>query len=513
MNIDQVPPAQGACWWDLCAILLVTLLGFALRILFTNGPLGGDDTNYFAAANAILSEGQIDSLHHHFGRLVLLILVGFPGAALDNFYVSCFVNILWSVAADAAAVVVAWRLLGSRTALFCAIVLMLNGLTMSYAGTILPEPLVTLFTFLATWAFQRSIDAGQGRGAPMAIAAGVLAGLAYSVKDTGILVAPLLLLYLAVLYLTKRPLRDLVAIAAACTSGFVLTALLESFALWLLTGDFAYRYHAIAATHNSVLPPAQGLVDFVRRGWWNFSIVLEEPLALGVPVFASIAAWCFCLVRRPAVRIFAFVGLGLALYSIFGTSSFTRLMNLPFQERYATLLFPFGAICLAACFASLLGRPRTGTAATTLIVAGSLWAGLAVASPRAGTLYFTENLRNAVLAIDSIPSGQVAAPAFLCTQLKRVGPARTRERLTCVPQGATLVPEGLEILLLPTQGRMADRVALSSSRRLLDDAGWIRYSVHEAGQKNIDRLFGIGEVRSSTGVVVYVRGSKRVSFR
>jgi len=511
MSTDQVPPTQGVCQRDLCAILLVTLLGFALRILFTNGPLGGDDTNYFAAASEILERGYIDSLHHHFGRLVLLLLVGIPGAALDSFYVSCLVNILWSMAADLAAVLLAWRLLGSRAALFCAIVLLLNGLTMSYSGTILPEPLVTLFAFLATWAFQGAIDGGQGKVVSMAFAAGVLAGLAYSVKDTGILVAPLLLLYLAVFYLRRRPFRVLFTIGAACVAGFVLAALLESLTLWLLTGDFAYRYHAISQTHNSVLPPALDFVDFVRRGWWNFSMVLDQPLALGLPILTFFGAWCFCLFRRPALRIFAFVGLGLVLYSLFGTSSFTRLMNLPFQERYATLFFPFGAICLAACVASLLGRPRTGTAATALIVAGSLWAGLAVASPRAGTLYFTENLRNAVLAIDSVPEGQVAAPEFLCTQLRRVGPVRMKKRLECLPHEATLVPEGLEILVLPTHGLMADLDQFSGSERLLDGAGWVRHSVHEAGQRNIDRLLGIGERRATTGVVIYVRRNVAVS--
>lgn len=490
---------------DLYAMLIVAVLGLTLRILFCNGPLGGDDTNYFAAANEILSEGRINTLHHHFGRLVLLILVGFPGVLLNDFYASCITNILWSIAADAVAVVLTYRLFGSRAALFCAIVLLLNGLVLSYAGTLLPEPLVTLFAFLATWAFQRAIDAQRGKVALPAIAAGILGGLAYSVKDTGILVVPLLLLYLVVFHLRQRSLRSLFPIAAFCVSGFVLAVVLEACALWLLTGDFAYRYHAISQTHNSVLEPAQGIVDFVRRGWWNLAIVLDEPLALGVPAVAFLAAWGFCLFRRPTVRIFAFVGLGLAVYSLFGTSSFSRLVNLPFQERYATLFLPFGAICLAAWVVNLLERPRAGSFATALIFVGSLSAGLAVASPRAGTLYFTETLRNAVLAIDTIPEGQVAAPEFLCTQIRRVGPARMRERLECLPPDTVRVPERVGILVLPAGGRMVDLDEFSRNDSLLRDGGWVRHSVHKASQKNVDRLLEFGATLGSTGAILYVR--------
>jgi 4-amino-4-deoxy-L-arabinose transferase-like glycosyltransferase len=467
--------------------------------------LGGDDTNYYAAAGEILSEGQIAGLHHHSGRLVLLILVGFPGVLLDDFYASCITNILWSVAADATAVLVAYRLMGSRAALLCAIVLLLNGLVLSYAGTLLPEPLVTLFTFLATWAFQKAIDADRGEGLRFAIAAGDFAGLAYSVKDTGILVVPLLLLYLAVFQVKRTPIRHLVPIAVSCVMGFVLIVLLECCALWLLTGDFAYRYHAIAATHNSVLEPATGIADFLRRGWWNLAMVLDEPLAMGVPAVAFAVAWGYCLVRRPDVRIFAFVGLGLALYSLFGTSSLTRLVNLPFQERYATLLLPFGAVCLAALAANFLSRPRTGAVATVLIFAASLWAGIVVASPRAGTLYFAETLRNAVVAIDSLPDGQVAAPEFLCKQIHRVGPARMRVRLVCLPRDAIRVPDDIGILVLPTEGRMADLDEFSGNDDLLREGGWTRHSIFKASQENVDRLLEFGESQGRTGAVIYVR--------
>lgn len=505
MTTSREMAPRGDSQRDLYAILTVAVLGFVLRILFCNGPLGGDDTNYFAAAREILFEGQISTLHHHAGRLVLLILVGFPGVILDDFYASCITNILWSIVADAAAVVLTYRLFGSRAALLCAILLLLNGLVLSYSGTLLPEPLITLFAFLATWAFQKAIDAEGGKGTLPAIGAGIFCGLAYSVKDTGILLVPLLLAYLAVFYLRHRPLRSLFPIAAYCVLGFALVVLLECFALWLLSGDFAYRYHAISQTHNSVLPPAQGVVDFLRRGWWNFAMVLDEPLAMGVPAVAFFAAWSFCLFRRPAVRVFAFVGLGLALYSFFGTSSFSRLMNLPFQERYATLFFPFGAICLAACAASFLNRPRTGAIATALILVGSLWTGLSVGSSRAGTLYFTENLRNAVLAIDSIPEGRIAAPEFLCTQIKRVGPDRMAKRLECLPREATRVPENIGILLLPAEGRMAHLDKFSGDGSLLRDGGWILHSVHQASQKNVDRLFEFGETVGSAGAIIYVR--------
>jgi hypothetical protein len=58
---------------------------------------------------------------------------------------------------------------------------------------------------------------------------------------------------------------------------------------------------------------------------------------------------------------------------------------------------------------------------------------------------------------------------------------------------------------------MADLDQFSGSERLLDGAGWVRHSVHEAGQRNVDRLLGIGERRATTGVVIYVRRIVAVS--
>jgi len=65
MTTQRAMATAGDWQTDLYAILIVVVLGLMLRILFCNGPLGGDDTNYHAAANEILSEGQISTLHHH----------------------------------------------------------------------------------------------------------------------------------------------------------------------------------------------------------------------------------------------------------------------------------------------------------------------------------------------------------------------------------------------------------------------------------------------------------------
>src|SRR5690606_38174995 len=128
--------------------------------------------------------------HHHSSRLVLLLLAGLPGAMFNSMYAASIANILYSLVADVAVLFVAYATLGSRAALLCTILLLFNGLLMSYSGTLLPEPLLTLFSFLAVWLFRRGIDFEGSAGLRLAACAGALCGLAYSVKDTGILVAP-----------------------------------------------------------------------------------------------------------------------------------------------------------------------------------------------------------------------------------------------------------------------------------------------------------------------------------
>ena len=507
MTNDRVAGGSHTTQEDVFAILLVATLGLVLRILFCNGLLGGDDTNYLIASKQILFDHHLSTVHHHSSRLILLVLVGLPGALLGDIYASSLINIVYSLVTDLTVTAVVYSMLGSRAALLCAVVLMLNGVLMSYSGTLLPEPLLTLFAFLAVWTFQKAINEEGKAGLRLAACAGVLCGLSYSAKDTGILVGPLLVAYLTLFHLRQFGIQRVFLQSACCFAGFATTVLLECSALWLLSGDFAYKYHAISLTHNGQVEAANGLVDFIRRGWWNLSQVFQEPLALGVPAVAFLAAWISCLVRHSAVRIYAFVGLGLSIYLVFGTSSFTRLVNLPFQERYATLILPFGAICLAACTRALLTRERRGTYATALIAVVCLWAGLVVSAERAGTLYHTESLRNAVAAASSVPEehGRIATPAFLCLQLRSTTPAILADRLECLPKEALRVPDGLQALLLPSGGAMQSVDVISRSGKPPENEGWVLYSVHHASQKNIDRLLGVGAKVGIAGANLYIR--------
>lgn len=492
---------------DTCAILVVAALGLMLRILFCNGPLGSDDTNYFVASREILFDWHISTVHHHSSRLVLLLLAGIPGAAAGDIYVSCIANIVYSVAADLVVVWAAHRILGSRPALLCAIVLLLNGLLMSYSGTLLPEPLLTMFAFLGVWIFRKAVDADLPAASRLAVFSGLLCGLSYSVKDTGILVPPLLVAYLALFHLRQQGISRVFVLSTCCFIGFVSMVLLECSSLWLLTDDFAYKYHALSLTHNGVVEPASGLVDFFRRGSWNFSQLPHDPLALGVPAAAFVGAWIWCLLRSSAVRIFAFVGLGMGIYLLFGTSSFSRLMNLPFQERYATLVFPFGAICLASCAGKWLTREKVGGLATAGLALICLWAGVATSAERAGTLYFTASIRNAVLAVESVPEarGRIAVPDFLCRQLQRTAPAALKDRLVCLPRDATRVHEDMRVLLLPKGGAMQTVDVISRHDGPPENEGWVLHSVHRSGQKNIDRLLGLGRNGGTSQALIYTR--------
>src|SRR5690606_36819433 len=124
---------------------------------------------------------------------------------------------------------VAYATLGSRAALLCTILLLFNGLLMSYSGTLLPEPLLTLFSFLAVWLFRRGIDFEGSAGLRLAACAGALCGLAYSVKDTGILVAPALVGYLGLFHPRSVRFPRAFTLSACCFAGLVAVIFLEWF--------------------------------------------------------------------------------------------------------------------------------------------------------------------------------------------------------------------------------------------------------------------------------------------
>ena len=394
------------------AIVLLTLIGLILRLTFFNGPVGSDDMRYFYSAREIVHGGRITVLDHATSRLALLLLVGAPGAIAGSIFVAGLVNVVVSVVTQIVASIFAFRELGPRAGVVVAAVLAFDGLALAYSGMLMPDNLLALLFLVCGILLYFAERATPARALVLFLWAGVAAGAAYSSKDTGILLLPPAFVW--ALWQPNRPLRERLACCATFAVGFVAVWVTEGLFFLLRAGDFLYKPHALAAAHNSMIQPAHGLIDFMRHGWWNLEHVRRSVWLSGVPLLVGAVCWLLVLWPRRRTAVFALIGAFATAFLLFGTSSFSRLVNLPYQERYLIPVIP----CVAIVLAEVLQRWRAAMRAPVLaaIAVACCVGGFVGAQQRSGRLYFTEGLRNAAIAVNALPND--GRPVFAATQLR-----------------------------------------------------------------------------------------------
>lgn len=329
---------------------VLILLGLFARIALITGPLGSDDANYFHFAEKLLRWQPFGELQHQGGRLAFLALIGMPAVELGSIRAGAMVNILILSIRDIGIVWYVRARLGWWAALSAAGVLGFNALTVTYAGQMLPDGLLSLAMFAASALVFEAVQRPRPSGRAWFLAgAGVMAGVAYSTKDTGILVLPCAITWIAVAGWRQQGFASAGQVlqgTAVFLAGFASVALLEMGIHHVLNGDAFYRYHALAWTHNTVgdVSEAASLYDFARHAYWNaLGVTAWDRASLPVLVLAA-AMWSTCMVKRLPLSYFAMVGAFLAIYLIFGSSSLTRLIPLPVQDRYFEVLVPFLAV-------------------------------------------------------------------------------------------------------------------------------------------------------------------------
>ena len=418
-------PPEGSAdrTWALVATVMLLLLGFALRLVLLTGPVGSDDTNYFVFSQKLAHLEHFDRLHHHGGRLAFLALVGVPAALFDSIYFGSFVNVLFYLARD---VVVVWfvcRQLGHTSAAIAAGFLSLNAISMAYAGTLVPDGVLS-FAMVGSVivAMQAASWAGRRRLSWL-LGSGMIAACGYSAKDTGILIVPCVLL---VIFLA-RPLRsfkpiEFVSGAVAFLVGFGSVAVAEMFAYYLLSGDPLYRLHAISSTHNANgdVFEAGSLYEFVKSGNWNLRII-TGPTSASMPVLAvAVLAWMFALHARAQLRLFTVIGAALSVYLTFGSSSLTRLIALPVQDRYFEVVVPFVAVSLASAWA-LFQKSAMGLEPVArrvlLVVTGLFVFNMPGALFNSGEIGASGIARNTAIAVRSIQATNPSAAIVLARPL------------------------------------------------------------------------------------------------
>jgi|GEM_PF-2813005 len=396
---------------ELSTICLL-LLAPVIRLALLTGPSGSDDVNYFHFSQQLSHFEHFTTLHHHAGRLAFLLLVGVPAALFGSITSGAIINVLVLSLRDLLVVWFVRRETDMPCAAIAAAIVSLNAISTTYAGLLIPDPLMSLLVFGSAVAVYLGLqERTVARGRWIALA-GALAAMSYSAKDPGILITAPSMLYILLGPGFRLPAR--VRLAALYVAGLVGVAALESLAFYVISGDFLYRTHAISKIHNATIVEQPNLIAFVHATYWNLRLVTTLEVASTGVLIASALVFVLALATRARLAYFSAAGLFIGAYLIFGSSSFTRFMPLPVQDRYFEPLVAFLAVSAAALTHRYARRAgprafRLATAGVALMVVGSLPS----VAANAGDVTSSGVGRNVAIALRAAHAARPDLPIFL----------------------------------------------------------------------------------------------------
>jgi hypothetical protein len=439
---------------------IVLFVSPLLMLLFATGPVGSDDTDYLRGASEILHSGWVPELHHHLGRKVFILIAGIPAALTGYVMVGGLVNIACSTLLNVVVAIFAYRQFSFVPALVAAIVTGLNGVTLVWSGTLLPDTTLSLFMFLSVMTLYYAILPSSESRLGLLALAGALGALAYAIKEPAALLGPpgvaSILLLQRHLRLPAQVLRSMVY-AGAFASGLLVDSLLQL----VLSGDFLYRTHAITEIHNQSVP-AVPPGEFIREVYWSIAtIIFQYPNTLLLPALAAIICWPVAACRRSPTSVFAITGLFVGGYLIFGTTSFPDLRPLPFEPRYLAPLFPLLGVSLAETLARNESPSRVisiGWSAASLVYVAASVIG---AADEAGNLVRARYFKNVAAAVEEIfaqnPDAPVMAERNTLEVLTQFLPRAEAIKLKLIPSDDNL-PPGYYLMDPLVPGRHSEQI-------------------------------------------------------
>ena len=380
----------------LAPFLLVIAAAVCVRWLFLYGLVGSDDTWYTDASTALARGHAPERIDHFTVRaaymswLALWSLIGLPASQL------AITQLLTSVLQAVALFWIARELTDVRSATYAAILWIFFPVELVYGGILVPDQLglglALMAVAFALWSL-RDVDAPR-IGA--AIVAGVLTGLAYSVKEPLVVALAAILLWGLIRPAPKRPAwKWFIAVSAGAFFVFLLEHLF--FALW--TGDWLYKYRALSDSYGSsgshVYPVS------LRRLSYYVVDVLARPGVVGL--FGALL-FAGALLGLPRIRHRSLVVYWTAAFFIFlqfGTTDPFNYQLLPMQPRYVGPIVVLLFVPLGAAVAYFQRRSLAANIAAIAVLIAIMVHGAFVAHQRLQYgLYYSDFPNSASDALD-----------------------------------------------------------------------------------------------------------------
>jgi len=446
-------------------VTAVIVIGVALRVLFIDSVTGGDDVRYLKFAAQVVRFDHLSTSDHAAGRLLFLWIIGLPAAIGHAVYASAPM-ILLSLATDVVVAVVAYRRWGPAAALMAACVMAFCPLNIVFASRILPDAplaLVLLIAVLVLADAERQ-EHGTARSRQILIG-GLLAGLAYMIKDPALLALPPAAACLILAGGSLRPRRLLLTVGLL-GAGLLIMYLLNGLAYFAYSGDFFFKEHAIARSHNTASQVANVSAYLIHVSE-NFQALIKDFRWLCIPVFVGLPVFTARVVVEREGRLVPSVGLFMIAYLLVGSSSLTSLVPLPFHIRYFQPIVPLLALELGRMVAtsSLLRRPVRATAATVILTVLALGTGLRSATESVGVSFrgpVLQSMRKAIELLDDEGATFFVHPCY-APALNHILPRQLHGRVKPAPQSGEF-PSGLHLLVESNERKLSCTLSTRATR-------------------------------------------------
>ncbi len=405
--------------WPRWAMLwLVTLIAvtIALRQFDPTPWLGSDDASYHAAAEHVLAGKTITRVHHHYGRLsVILAVAGSMALFGNNVTAVVLPTVALSVICVLLVVALGRMVWGWWEGLCAGSIVAVLPYYRVLSTTAYPDVHACFWATLAALVIVCAVRTSSRRtGLLYAVGAGVALGMAASAKIfAGWSIVGLVAIALTA---TDRSRRHRIELVIATFAGACLFGLAHGLAYWVLADDFWFKLHALtSAQGQSNLFPSSG--DPFSVGPLKFlqdrMTFLLHPIESGWG-WMALAFWpaaIYVLIGDKRGRPFAIWAIGAYVLVAFFPVSFSRGIR-PYPSFVGrNILFvcvPF-ALCVGATVYRLatIVRPQRAIQSTWPLTLGLI---LAIAYANA---YELRSFRNRLTSRIGSAMGRLIADGTL----------------------------------------------------------------------------------------------------
>lgn len=245
--------------WAIAWLITLIIAATATRLVNPTPWIGSDDASYHAAAEHVLQGKTITRVHHHYGRLsVVLAVAGSMAVFGNNVTAVVLPTIVFSILTVVLVVAIGYMIWDWWVGLCAGSVVAFLPYFRVLSTTAYPDVHACFWATLAAFCVIHALRAQRRTAALMiATAAGVALGLAVSAK---IFTIWALVGLVALVHGAERPspARRRATLAGLCVGG-VFLFIAHGLAYSYLAGDFWYKWHAITAAQGQAgLFPASG---------------------------------------------------------------------------------------------------------------------------------------------------------------------------------------------------------------------------------------------------------------